>query len=97
MAINVRLLIAILLLLLCGLQYRLWVGEGGFAQVAVIKAGIKQQKEDNARLEKRNQRLETQVIEFKKGLDSVEEHARNQLGLIKKGETFFLLAEDDSQ
>lgn len=77
--------------MLTGLQYRLWVGEGSFADIVALNSQIATQQIANDVLRQRNQRLETQVAEFKEGLDSVEEHARNQLGMIRKGESFFLL------
>ncbi len=94
MTIASRVLIVTLVLLLSGLQYRLWVGEGSFANVSALRASIDQQRRENVLLKKRNQGLETRILEYKHGLDSVEEQARNQLGLIKKGETFYLLAQD---
>jgi cell division protein FtsB len=86
-----RPLLIVLALMLTGLQYRLWVGEGSFADIVALNSQIATQQIANDVLRQRNQRLETQVAEFKEGLDSVEEHARNQLGMIRKGESFFLL------
>ena len=40
-------------------------------------------------LEERNRRLEAQVLDLQNGLDAYEEKARQELGMIKKGETFF--------
>lgn len=88
-----RLLLCGLIILLVGLQIRLWTGEGSYANLAELEQRIETQKVRNQVLKTRNQRLESQVRELKNGLDSVEETARNQLGLIKKGETFFLLVE----
>jgi cell division protein FtsB len=39
--------------------------------------------------------LRAEIIELKRGLESIEEKARSEFGLIKEGETFFLLIEDD--
>jgi cell division protein FtsB len=38
--------------------------------------------------------LKAEIIDLKQGLEAVEDIARSELGLIKKGETFFLLVED---
>jgi cell division protein FtsB len=43
----------------------------------------------------RNKILRAEIIELKRGLESIEEKARSEFGLIKEGETFFLLIEDD--
>lgn len=86
-----RPLLIILSVIMLGLQFRLWVGEGSFADIASLNMHIAEQSELNEGLKKRNLRLGTQVAEFKQGLDSVEAHARSQLGMIRKGESFYLL------
>ncbi|WP_145004715.1 septum formation initiator family protein [Pseudomonas oryzihabitans] len=79
-----------LLLLLGGLQYRLWVGDGSFAQVRDLKQQIADQNGENTRLLERNEILEAEVAELKKGMETVEERARHELGMVKQGETLFL-------
>ena len=79
-----------LLLLLGGLQSRLWVGDGSFAQVRELKQQIADQNGENKRLLERNEILEAEVVELKKGMETVEERARHELGMVKQGETLFL-------
>lgn len=86
-------LFVVLALLLAGLQYRLWVGEGSLAQVAEIKQQIATQQGENERLLERNRILEAEVMELKRGMETVEERARHELGMVKEGETLYLLAE----
>lgn len=86
-----RILLGTLVVILFGLQYRLWIGEGSVAAVVQTKNLIAAQQDINDQLRHRNTRLASQVQELKKGLDSVEEQARSQLGMIKKDETFYLL------
>ncbi len=88
-------IVAILLILLAGLQYRLWVGEGSLADVARLEREIQQQQDDNTRLRERNRVLAVEVEELKSGLDSVEERARSDMGMIKKGETFYMVVEKE--
>ncbi|HEY3700388.1 MAG TPA: cell division protein FtsB [Spongiibacteraceae bacterium] len=83
----------LLLVLLTGLQYRLWVGPGSWAQVASLKREIEQQREHNSHLVARNQMLEGEVLSLKSGYEAIEEHARNDLGMIKRGETFYLVVD----
>lgn len=83
-----------LALLLGGLQYRLWVGEGSLAQVAELKEQVRLQQEKNAELLARNRLLAAEVMELKNGFDTVEEQARYELGMIKEGETLYQLADD---
>ncbi|MBB2494626.1 cell division protein FtsB [Aquipseudomonas ullengensis] len=82
-----------LLLVLTALQYRLWVGEGSLAQVTDLKHQIAEQQGENERLLERNRILEAEVLELKKGTETVEERARHELGMVKEGETLYQLAE----
>ncbi|WP_462382178.1 cell division protein FtsB [Pseudomonas sp. Marseille-QA0892] len=86
-------LIFSLVLVLFGLQYRLWVGEGSLAQVTELKQQISEQRGENERLQERNRVLEAEVMELKKGMETVEERARHELGMVKEGETLYQLAE----
>lgn len=82
-----------LVLVLSGLQYRLWVGEGSLAQVTELNRQIEEQQGENERLLERNRILEAEVMELKKGMETVEERARHELGMVKEGETLYQLAE----
>ena len=82
------------LFLIFGLQFRLWAGEGSYAQVWNLQQQIEQQKTLNQRLAERNSKLDAEVIDLKNGRKAIEEKARNELGMVKKGETFILVIED---
>ncbi|WP_137820467.1 MULTISPECIES: cell division protein FtsB [unclassified Pseudomonas] len=82
-----------LILLLAGLQYRLWVGDGSLAQVTSLQQQIAEQKGENERLLERNRILEAEVMELKQGMETVEERARHELGMVKEGETLYQLTE----
>jgi len=82
-----------LILLLAGLQYRLWIGEGSLAQVSRLQQQIAEQQGENERLLERNRILEAEVMELKRGMEAVEERARQELGMLKEGETLYLLTE----
>jgi cell division protein FtsB len=84
-----------LLLILLGLQYRLWVGAGSWANVAALNTQIEKQTQKNERLASRNQLLENEVVNLKSGLDAIEERARNDLGMIKRNETFYLVVDPE--
>ncbi|KAF0863186.1 cell division protein FtsB [Pseudomonas sp. LD120] len=86
-------LFLVLLLLLAGLQYRLWVGDGSLAQVADLTQQIADQRSENERLLERNRVLYAEVLELKKGMETVEERARHELGMVKEGETLYQLAQ----
>ena len=80
-------------LLLAGVQYRLWLGDGGLAEVSRLKEQIAEQQAENERLLERNRVMEAEVMELKQGMETVEERARHELGMIKAGETLYLLME----
>lgn len=89
-----RVLLVISLVLLAGLQYRLWVGHGSWANVDALEKELAEQQAVNDKLRARNSVLEAEVNALKNGLDGVEELAREELGLVKKGETFYLLVDE---
>ena len=86
-----RWLIIILVVLLAGLQWRLWIGEGSLAHRAELNRQLQQQENDNQTLRQRNQLIATDVESLKTNLDAIEEKARADLGMIKQGETFYLV------
>lgn len=89
-----RLLVAILVILLLVLQYRLWFSDGGLVKMWQLSDALEAQKQENARLTERNRALEAEVIDLKQGLQAIEERARTELGMVKKDETFFQVIDD---
>ncbi len=81
---------AVLAGLLLLLQVRLWGSDDGYREVARLATLIREQAAENVRLFQRNQRLEAEVVELRKGDGAVEERARADLGLIGPDETFYL-------
>ena len=87
-------IVVIMLVFLVGLQYRLWVGEGSLAEKSRLAREIALQESENVALRERNRQLAVEVLELKTGLDGIEERARYDLGMVKKGETFFMIVAD---
>ena len=84
----------LLVVLLVLLQYRLWVGDGSLAEVWDLYQQVELQRTENERLSERNQALEAEVKDLKQGLEAIEERAREELGMIRDGETFYQIIED---
>lgn len=82
-----------LLLLLVILQITLWFGGGGLLELWQQHQEVEVQREENARLRERNEALNAEVLDLKQGLDAVEEHAREDLGMVKEGEVFYQVVE----
>ncbi len=81
--------VLVLLAVLGILQYRLWFEPGGVKDAISLKASLSKQEAENANLRKRNAELLAQVKSLKGNDDAEESRARSELGMIKKGETFY--------
>jgi cell division protein FtsB len=90
---QVNWLLGVLIVLFILLQYQLWVGEGNLVEVQRLRAAIETQQAENKRLLARNKALDAEVRDLKEGLAAVEERARNELGMVKEGETFYQIVE----
>lgn len=86
-------LIVVLVLAIAWLQVRLWVGKGSFAEVRRLDARVKREQVANEVKAQRNKVLRAEVVDLKTGLAAIEEKARDELGLVKQGETFFLIVD----
>lgn len=80
---------AVLFTLFCLLQYRLWFGKNSVPDFIISSKEVKLQVAHNANLRQRNSLLKADISDLKIGLEAAEERARNELGLIKQGETFY--------
>ena len=88
--------VAILFTLFCMLQYRLWFGKNSVPDFMILKKEVTLQVTHNTNLRQRNSLLKADIHDLKIGLEAAEERARNELGLIKQGETFYrILPSDD--
>lgn len=90
-----RLAIIILIVLLCVLQYRLWIGNGSLTEVHHLNTTIELLKEENDELRERNQSLAAEVLDLREGKQAIEERARSEMGMIKEGETFYQIIDKD--
>lgn len=84
-----RVVLAVLILILIALQYRLWFGDGSVQEVWRLNQKSKQNKAEMLRLRGRNEALEAEVADLKSGLDAIEERARSELGMIDSDEDFY--------
>jgi cell division protein FtsB len=84
-----RVVTLILFVLLVLLQFKLWLGEGGFREVARLETRVENQQQQNDDLLQRNAELHAEVEDLRERLDAVEERARSELGLIKPAEQFY--------
>ncbi len=97
MSWKLQLVVALLLLVLLGLQYRLWVGEGSLAEVSTLRQQLADQRVELKDLQERNATLRAEVDDLKEGLAAIEARARSELGLIRQDETYFQLLPPDGK
>ena len=89
---------SILLFLLLIMLWTHWFGTGGSDELKDKEILYKLQLAKNKELQARNEKLIAEVEDLKKGLEAVEERARSEMGMIKEGETFIQIIQDnDSQ
>jgi cell division protein FtsB len=86
---GLRWLAAGLVVLIGALQIPLWMGEGSFRDVRLLRQSIEAQALENRVLHSRNEALSAEVVDLRQGLEAIEERARSELGMIREGETFF--------
>ncbi|CAE6518587.1 Cell division protein FtsB [Nitrosomonas nitrosa] len=90
--------LAFLLVVLIALaQYPLWYGKGSWLSVLEIDQEVAAQRKINQKLQNRNTVLEAEVNNLKKGLDAIEELARNELGMIRNDEVFFQVLDNNKE
>lgn len=80
-------------MLFFSLQYRLWKGEGSLLEVVRLNKKIQSEKQEVEKLISRNQILDAEVTLLKTQPQALEDRARGELGMIKRGETFCLVVE----
>ena len=88
-----KIAIILLALLLVILQYRFWLGDGGIMEVHRLEQRVANLQGQVRARKDRNRVLEAEVLDLKKNLSAVEERARRDLGMIKKGETYVMVIE----
>jgi len=82
-------LLFVLVALLGLLQYQLWLGVNSLPESFHLREQIGFQQVSNAKLVARNQVLREEISDLRSGTEALEERARNELGMVKKDETFF--------
>ncbi|MFZ0485869.1 MAG: cell division protein FtsB [Arenicellales bacterium] len=91
--LSAKLTLGILLALFLGLQFKLWLGDFGLVRYWQLEKQVDAQVKTNDQLKTRNRQLQAEVFDLKHGTDALEERARSQLGMIKKGEVFYQVIE----
>ena len=92
-----RIITVILFISFILLQHRLWFGKNSVSDYVALKEEVSRQQADNEKLRQRNKLLYVDTDDLKSGTEAIEERARNELGMIKDGETFFRIIPNQSK
>jgi cell division protein FtsB len=85
-----KLIIPVFTIILLGLQYRMWIGDGGLMTIHRYHQQVDELTSQAQTIENDNQQKALQINQLRTSIQAVESLARRDLGMIAKGETFFL-------
>ena len=88
-----KLLLCALLAVVAWLQFQIWMGDDGYLALRARQAEAQEQRELIAGLRESNRQLELEALDLKEGTEAIEERARSELGMIKEGETFYIIVD----
>ncbi len=63
------------------------------AQKVELELRLAKQQQENEQLKTRNETIAREVSDLRNGLEGIEEKARSDLGMVKEGETFYMVLE----
>ena len=75
------------------LQFRLWNNHGSLQKIETYQLYIDELQQHVDAKRERNEALYAEVLDLRRGKEALEERARQDLGMIREGETFFQVIE----
>lgn len=84
-----RFFVILLVIVIAWLQYRAWFGENSQHEIDLLKQKTVNQEQHNQSLSEQNGLLREEIKLVRNEPNILEEKARENLGLIKKNETFY--------
>jgi len=89
-----KFIVIFIILFTAHLQYRLWYGnDGSIPQIKAYELRLEELKKRVEEKQHRNAALYAEVEDIRQGQNALEERARDELGMIREGETFFQVIE----
>ena len=88
-----RLIFTVLALIFLGVQYKLWFDKGSVPRAHALEQDLADLKAKNEEAKQKNAVLEADVRDLEKAGEAIEERARSELGMVKKGETLIQVKE----
>lgn len=84
-----QILLIALTVLSVALFLRLWLGTGSYPEIWDLEGQLAEQKHLNEEQLKRNETLQSEVVDISRDDAAIEDRARSELGMVKQGETFY--------
>lgn len=78
------------------LQYKLWFDKGSVPRAHVLEKELDELKAKNEASKRQNAVLDADVKDLEKAGEAIEERARSELGMVKKGETLIQVKEPNA-
>ena len=75
------------------MQVNIWLTKDGYSRIVEIEELIQDQQNENNQMASRNSQLKEEIKDLKDGFSAIEEKAREDIGMIKEGEEFYLITE----
>lgn len=88
-----RVIFALLVVAFLVLQYKLWFDKGSIPRAHALEKELAEVKSKNDQAKQANARLDADVKDLEKAGEAIEERARSELGMVKKGETLIQVKE----
>ena len=89
---STRLIPLALIALLVILHGQLWFGRGSVPNVSRLQSQLAVQKDKNLQALHANERLSAEISDLREGLETVEEKARSELGMVRANEIYVQIA-----
>ncbi len=71
----------------------MWLGDASITQISEYREHLEALTKEAQEKKERNDSLYAEVLDLRKGMETIEERARYDLGMIKENETFFQVLE----
>jgi cell division protein FtsB len=90
---TIKYIILLIIGLIVHFQYRLWLGDASVSQISEHRQRLDELNKEIQEKKDRNDALYAEVLDLRRGSETIEERARYELGMIKENETFFQVLE----
>ena len=90
-----KITLTLLILTLMVMQQQIWFGDSGYFERKALAQRHAEQQERTQMLIQRNAKMAAEILALKNDAEAFESRARTELGMVKDGEVFYLIPEDD--